>query len=217
MIELLHATFSPVNLIPAILLVFVLAYWLLVVLGVLDMSAFDIDIDIDVDTDVEVDAEVCTEGEASVSWLNNILAFFNLDKMPLMVFMTFWALSIWIVSILVNHYTGNNSFILSLAFLIPTMIGSLFIAKIFTLPFVRVFQELDKDADSTAELFGRECKVILPATDQKMGQAELFIDGSNYRLNIKTKQDEVKKGENVLIINFIEAENCYIVERYTTI
>ena len=217
--ELFEATFSVVNIIPTIFLMFVVAYWLLVILGALDISSFDFDVDIDADVDIDfdADAEAAATGEISVSWFNNVLSFFNIDKVPLMIFLTFWIIPMWLISIMTNHTFGNHYFLLSLVFLIPNLIVSLFIAKPITVPFIKIFKYLDEDTESSQVLLGAVGTVIVGANDSKMGQGDVNIKGSNYRLNIKTKRGDIKRGEKMLVVNYIKELKHYIVEPYETI
>jgi hypothetical protein len=212
MVELFNATFSAVNIIPAVFLTFVLIYWLMVILGALDVSSFDLDI--------EVDAEVEMDGgtsEASISWLSAILRFFKIDKIPLMIFLTFWSIPLWAMSIMVNHLLANESFIFSLVLLIPILIVSLFIAKPLTMPFVKIFSKLNEVTEQSADLLGQIGKVVVRATETKIGQADVNIGGSSYRLNIKTNHGSIARGESLLIVNFSEAGKFYIVEPYQSI
>jgi len=213
--ELFEATFSLVNIIPTVLLLFVVVYWLLVIFGALDISAFDFDIDadIDIDADVEIDAT----GEIDVSWINNVLSFFNIDKIPLMVFVTFWIIPTWFISIMANHMLGNSIFLVSLLLLIPNLIVSLLIAKPLTLPFIKLFSYLNKDSESSQVLLGKVGKVIIGASSEKIGQGEVIVEGSNYRLNIKTKKGTIKRGEQMLVVNYLSDLKHYIVEPYDII
>ena len=219
MMELFHAAFSGVNFIPTLLLVFVLFYWILMIIGLVDLSAVDIDIDIDVDVDMDADVEVDADGasEPSVSWLNQILRFFNLDKIPLMVFLTFVAIPMWVISIMVNHTLGNTSVLISLALLVPNFIVSLIIAKPLTIPFVKMFSYLEDSSEGSPDLMGREGTVVIGASSSKMGQGDVLVAGSNYRINIKTKNDSIKRGQKMLVINESKNEGYYIVEPYETI
>jgi len=63
--------FLPSNLIPTILFLVIVLYWITVLLGALDFDVFDFDLDIDtdVDTDMEMDS-------SNVFGLNKILTFF---------------------------------------------------------------------------------------------------------------------------------------------
>lgn len=214
MLELFQATYSPVNIIPAVFLTSVICYWLLVIFGALDINSFDVEVDLE--ADFEIDADGGTS-EFSVSWLNNVLSFFNIDKIPLMIFLTFTAIPLWAISVMVNHFFGNESFLLALLFLIPEFILSVLIAKPLTIPFVKIFSKLNEPTEQNADLLGKIGKVIISATDEKIGQADVNIAGSSYRLNIKTKNGKINRGESLLIVNYSELGKYYIVEPYETI
>lgn len=211
--ELFELTFLAVNIVPTGLLVFVIFYWLLVMLGALDISTFDFDVDIEADVGGDIDGA----SEVSVSWINNILVFFNIDKVPFMVFVTFLAMPMWLLSIVVNDFFGNASLLLSLILLIPNFIVSILIAKPLTLPFVKVFAGLEDKGRSVNDLLGATGKVVLSASHNNMGQAEVSVDGASLLLNIKTNKGEVMRGDQVLVINYINQSNYYIVESYQSI
>lgn len=59
--ELFEYTFSGINLIPTILLIFVLIYWLIVLIGLIDMNSIDVDVDTDADLDMDTDIDVDTD------------------------------------------------------------------------------------------------------------------------------------------------------------
>jgi hypothetical protein len=204
MFELLQAAVSPPNLPPTALLVFVLVYWLTVIVGLLDISSLDLDVE------VETDAN-----NLSADWLNGALAFFNLGRIPLMVFLSFVALPLWAGSILVNYYTGNTSFLLGLAFLLPLFIGSLLLGKFLTLPFVKLFAVLEKDHSAGAVVIGKVCTILLPATAEKLGQAAVRIDGAPLMLNVKAASAaELRKGDTALVIDFDAQRRVYLIEPY---
>lgn len=215
MTELFEAAFSTFNIIPTVILLFVLMYWVLVILGAMDISTFDFDLDIDADADLDMDVDGAADGD--ISYLNYILKFFNIDKLPLMVFMTCWIVPVWMVSVLGNHYLGNTSFLFSLVILLPAMFGSLFIAKVLTFPFVKFFDKLEDQADSEKDIIGHEVTVVMTARDSQMGQAEIFYNNNSLRVNIKTKTGEITKGSKALITSFEQENNCYIVEPHFTI
>lgn len=200
MTELFEAAFSTFNIIPTVILLFVLMYWVLVILGAMDVSTFDFDLDIDADADLDMDVDGAADGD--ISYLNHILKFFNIDKLPLMVFMTCWIVPVWMVSVLGNHYLGNTSFLFSLVILLPAMFGSLFIAKVLTFPFVKFFDKLEDQADSEKDIIGHEVTVVMTTRESQMGQAEIFYNNNSLRVNIKTKTGEITKGSKALITSF---------------
>ena len=213
MTELLHAAVSPPNLAPTALLVFVLLYWLTVILGLLDFKTLDFSTDHH--ADLGHHAHV---GDATgVAWLNHALAFFNLGRLPLMVFVSFVALPLWVGSILLNYYLGNASLLLGLLLLLPLLIGSLLVAKILTTPFVRLFAALEKNHDGGIQPLGKVCTVLLPPTRDQLGQASArLLNGAPLMLTVRAASaaTEFRKGDSALIIDFDAARRCYLIEPY---
>ncbi|EJF10449.1 OB-fold-containig protein [Pontibacter sp. BAB1700] len=206
--ELIQATFSSVNILPTALLLFVMLYWLAVIFGLLDLDFFDVEVEPDVDAD----------GISSVSWLNNVLAFFNLGKVPFMVFLTFLALPFWAISILANYYFNDGYTLLGWLYLIPSFIAALFVSKFLTMPFVGVFAALEKKHESAANIIGQICTVILPANGTDMGQAAVKTTGAPLLLNVRTTQGSaVQKGETALVLEYNAENKFYLIEPYQTI
>lgn len=207
--EIFDHSFSLINIIPTFLLFFCLLYWFTVLLGAIDLDFFDVDLDLDSDVDAS--------SGFSAEWLNSILIFFNLAHVPLMVFATFFALSLWFISLIVNYYLGIEVFLIALLLLIPNIIISLLFAKFSTLPFVSLFSRLkNKKETSSQSLIGKVGTVLLMATETHLGQAEVKIDGSSFLVNTKHNSDkEILKGDKALIIDYDETNNIYYIESYT--
>ncbi|MDN5200129.1 DUF1449 family protein [Fulvivirgaceae bacterium BMA10] len=223
--ELFDAAISAPNVIPTALLIFLLIYWLSVFLGALDISSFDVDVDTDVDLDVDADLDIDADADLDTdvgsgsggASFNSVLAFFNIGKIPLMIFMSFLILPMWAISILLNDFFGNESFILGLIFLIPNFVVSLFIAKFITMPFMKLFAN-DEMGDADNSLIGKICIANSEITESKVGQARIETDGSPILLNIKTQQGtSLKVGESGLVIDYNHDNNVYLVEPYENI
>lgn len=205
--DLFNAAISAPNIIPTALVVFVLFYWLVVILGAIDIDFFDFD--------VELDAEADVDGEISVTWLNHVLAFFNLGQVPFMVFMTFLIIPMWVISVMGNYYLGNETFWLSLILLIPNFIVSLFIAKFLTLPFIHLFGKLDHDIEKNKSLIGKICTVITSASDMSIGQARIQTNGAPLLLNVKTPEGmAMKSGDTGMVIDYEQDRHIYLIEPY---
>ncbi|QCR21463.1 DUF1449 family protein [Pontibacter sp. SGAir0037] len=208
--ELFYAAFSSVNIIPSALLVFVLLYWAAVIFGLFDLDFLHIE--------VEAEADLNADGVSGITWLNSALAFFNLGKIPLMVFLTFLVLPLWAISILANYYTNNSSALLGLLYLVPILAVSLLVSKILTTPFVKLFSVLEKEHDSSVTIIGKVCTVMLPATQTDLGQAAVKTDGSPLLLNVKTTRGaNVAKGQTALVIDYDEENKYYLIEPYETV
>jgi hypothetical protein len=200
-----------VNIIPTALLVIILLYWITVIIGLADVNLFDID---EIDLDSNVDGG---DVHFSVDWLNHILLFFNITQIPLMLFLTFLILPIWVISVLGNYYLGNTSFIFSLVLLLPNFFASLFISKILTTPFVKLFAYMNKEEEEE-EVIGKICITMVTISNERIGQAKVNTRESPLLLNVKTKPGTtLKAGETGLIVDYIRERNIYLIEPYETI
>lgn len=207
MIELLHAALSPANIVVTGLLVLVLLYWITVILGLIDVHILDFHVDFHAHSDVDI----------SVDWLNHVLYFFNLGQIPFMFFITFLVIPMWVISILLNFYIGNTSFLISSLLLIPNFVGSLFIAKIFTMPFVKLFAYLNKE-EQEEEVIGKVCVATTSISNEKIGQVKVHTKESPLLLNVKTKPGTMLKvGETGLVVEYLQDKNIYLIEPYETL
>ena len=205
MTDLLRAAVLPPNLPATGLLVFVLLYWLTVIVGLLDFKTIDLHVDAHDGAHLH---------GADSEWLNGALAFFNLGRIPVMVFVSFVALPLWVGSILANYYTANTALLPGLLYLLPLFVGSIFLAKFLTLPFVKLFTVLEKDHDGGAVALGKVCTVLLPATAEHLGQASVRIDGAPLMLNVRALSGPIGKGETALVIDYDSQRRCYLIEAY---
>ncbi|TXK47939.1 DUF1449 family protein [Pontibacter qinzhouensis] len=209
MSELLEAAFSTVNIIPTALLVFVMLYWLAVIAGIADLDMLDLEL--------EKDFATASDAVSSVSWFNSALAFFNLGRIPLMLFLTFLALPLWVFSILGNHYLQNSSALLGLLLLVPAFFLSLIVSKVLTTPFIKLFDTLEKEHASTATLTGQVCHVIIAANANELGQATIKSKDGLLLLNVKTSEGQaVHKGDTAIILEYDETNKHYLIEPYQT-
>lgn len=235
MMELIYAAFSPSNLLLSVLLVLIMFYWLTVILGALDVNSIDVDldvdvdVDIDVDVDVEVDVEVDAEIEAEVDadteagevggagWFMLSLRFFNFGRLPFMVVMSLLILFMWSISVYCNHdgsiVNPNNSLILAGLLFVPNMFVSLFITKILTAPLVPVFAKLNTSVENV-QVEGKVGILTTSVNKKGMGQMKAEIEGSTITVSIRM-QDKlpIKKGEKVVVIEYLADEKIYIVDK----
>lgn len=203
--ELFEFAFSGINLIPTILMIFVVTYWLIVIIGVIDIDSLDFDLD----TDVDLDADVDVEG------LSSVLSFFNIGQMPLMVFVTFFTLPLWAITLMLNDALGINSFFLGLGVLVGTAFVCLFIAKFLTIPIARFYKKVREQTEAVENIVGQLCTAKLPIAHDRTSQAEIKVEGTSVLINVRTRDGfTVAKGATALVIDFNESEKLYFVEPY---
>ncbi len=221
MMELLQAAVSPVNIIYTILLAVILIYWTSIIIGVLDISAFDIDVDMDVDVDldvdIDVDADVDVDADGDVGsggWFAGALHFFNFGKLPFMVIMSFIVLFQWAMALLVNHHFGHGSVIFALVAALPILFVSLSMTKVITTPLIPVFAKLDT-AEKPVNYIGKTGTLILPPTREKVGQAEVIEEGNPLIISVKASEEQVlpKKGDTIVVISQAENKAHFLIEK----
>ena len=218
--EVFDAAFTPNNLVPTVLLIIILIYWLLVILGAMDVGFLDFDIDADYESDFEIEIDLNTETEIDTevgsSWFMEFLSWFNLGKVPFMVFVTCVSIPSWFISININHYLGIQQWWISVALYIPNLIFCFILAKFLTIPLVSLFAKLDADEQESINPIGKKCKIILPTSSFDYGQAEIRIEGTTNLINVITQKDILlSKGDTALVIEKGLKNNTFLVVPYT--
>ncbi|MDG1332919.1 MAG: DUF1449 family protein [Crocinitomicaceae bacterium] len=209
---MIHIFFQSSNIIVTVLFLVILIYWLVVLFGVLDFDTFDVDFDLEVDVDVDADVDVDTDVDSSnIFGLNKILHFFNIGRVPFMIFLTFLVLPWWFGVIIVNNFLGFEGFLMGLLVTIAVFFGALFVTKILTSPFVKIFDALDKE-NAQRDILGTIGEVRMMASATKTGQAQFMVGGAFLILDIRTKEGEAKIGDKVMIVSDSKKDDFYEVE-----
>ena len=213
MMEVIRASFSWANIFPTLTLLFCMFYWIMVMIGALDLGFMDFDLDLDGEPDIEVDLG----NDVPVSWWNYMLEFFNLGHIPVMVFLSFLALPLWLISVVTNYFIGNdNNFLIGIIVWIPSFIVSLMVAKIMTMPFIKLFKRLNsEEVDESIDAVGKICTVLFNLSEGRLGQAEVVTDKGHLRVNVYTN-DEIKKGDQAIVIEYTEEKKSYLVAPFNS-
>lgn len=228
--ELLTASLSLPNLMFTVLLSLITIYWLFVILGTVGLDAFDfdldidadVDLDVDVDVDVDVDADVdadasAAEGAASGSLFLGVLRFFNLGKVPFMVLLSVWVLSLWSISVYCNHkgswINPTNSGTVAAMLLGPIIIVASLTTKLFTAPLVPVFERINVTAQPII-VTGKMGTLMTSIEGAEKGQLKTHIDGSTVTLIVQSMNGvALRKGEEVVIVDQGDKDKTYLVQR----
>ena len=210
-IELYHQAFSAVNVAYTVLLIVLVVYWLLVIVGLADIDAFDIDIDADFDADLDVDVDA----PGHVPGLGQqTLGFLNIGEVPVMFYVSIVALSMWVGSIKINEWLGNSNIWLALVLAVPNLIVGLMVAKAVTQPFR--WMNLRKDIKNEFE--GRQCLVSTGEVTEKFGECEIVDGDTPIKVFARTRGGEtLKKGDAATIVaRLTRDKNIYVVTKYNS-
>ncbi len=211
MMELLYEAVQPANLIYTILLGLAILYALTVVIGVLDMEAFDIDIDVDADVDIDTDVDTDVEGGG---FFVEVLSFFNLGRIPFMIIYSITSLLMWMIGMISNHYLGGNvSYALML--MTPITLISLIITKVVTTPLIPAFKSMKEGVEPT-DYIGLKGELLLPVSPNEKSQIEVIIDGDVHRIAVAQMEGDemmLPKGTKVYVTGVSEDKSFYWISK----
>ncbi|MEN0003128.1 MAG: hypothetical protein AAF798_03255 [Bacteroidota bacterium] len=220
---LLEVAIAPYNIVYTGLFMMIILYWITVMIGALDIGAFDFDIDVDTDVDIDVDVDVDTdlnidtdsEVGSSVGWFASTLHFFNFGRLPFMIVMSFLVLSMWAIAVLGNFYVGQGAGTYAWLQILPNLFVSLLITKIITIPLIPIFKDFSSKGVDAIDYIGQVCTLKLPATSTQIGQAEVRFQGDSLLITVKAAKNSapILKGEEALIVNQEDDGKYYIVKK----
>ena len=182
----------------------VTAYWLMMILGAIDLDFFDLDLDLDTDVDVDVNADA-----SFLDWGMVGLKWFNLGDVPLMVWMTVFGIAAWCMSLYFDQNMAQAS-TQQMATAILRNIGvGLLAAKGITQPLKGRLKLVEPN--NIEELLGRTCVVTTVEATEEFGQAQCHADGAPLLLNIKTVDGAHTKGALVEIVDYEPDDKVFFV------
>lgn len=199
MTEIIKNAVTGVNIIPTAILAFSLLYWLVVIVGAIDIDFLDLDFDGGADADV--------------GGFYGILVFLNIDKLPLMLVVSVASLIFWIISMLTYYLPIDIGGLLNGLLLIPALLVSLLISKFVTSPLKGIFISNNAQDDRFNEIKGQLCILVCDVRGGRLGQASIKRDGASLLINVKAKyeEDTFYKGEEAYVSKKDSDKNIYYI------
>jgi hypothetical protein len=207
LVHLWHASVHISNLFSSLLLLFVALYWIIVLCGLLDVDALDLDLDTGDADGAEV---VSADGH------EGLLEYLNLRKVPLSLVVSFFAVSLWLLGILANHFVHNTSSgWLGLAIFVPNVLVSAHVAKFATMPLAPLFQSMHKDIAEVRDRIGTRVRITSSKADARFGQAEILAPGHGPAivLSVRTEGEVLPKGTEAVVISENADKQVYGVSK----
>lgn len=193
----------------------VLVYWVVVVLGAIDIDVFGVDVDLDLDGDIGadgVDGDLDAEG---ASGLASVLAALRLKHAPLTVTLSVIILVSWIASylgartlmgvvplptVLVGFLIALVAFVLALpaASLLTRPLGPLFVVH---------------TGAEKSSFVGQVCTVRSGSVDAKHGRAVIEDGGASLLVRVRSDAgNSLQRGHRALLIGYDAEHDVYDVE-----
>jgi hypothetical protein len=225
--ELFELSFAAQNIVPTVLLLFAALYWLVFLVGLIDLGALDLHLDhhLDAHADAHVDVHHDVHAEAGKevhgaqknmqavgqSFGVRFMEFFNLGHVPLMVVFSLFAIFFWAFSVLGNYYLGGDSWALTLAILAAGIVCAALLSKVVTQPFRRFFKKLSEE-EVAIQFQGKVAVIELAPEGTMLGQATILIANKNLTLSVRSESGKrIPSGVQVAILEHVAGEDYYLV------
>ena len=186
-----------------LMLILCFGFWIFVIAGAFDMSAFDIDIDMDGDVDVD-----------APDFISNALSFMNLNQMPVMIPFSTLITMIWLgISLLNVTINTSGSWRFGLLLLIPVIFGAILVTKVITTPLAKVFAMAETNPEDQVKAIGSLCE-LQTDTDKDHGRALIQTKNAPIQILVYCAEGEtLKKGDKALVLLLNEKKNKYLIEK----
>lgn len=205
MMEFVELCFMGATFPATILMILILFYGLLVALGALDISLFDIDFDADVDVD---------SGVTHVGFV--ALKFLNIGNVPIMIWVTAFGFLWWATSLLLAAFYdvstdgGWGTSQLILRNVLIAIAG----AKLATEPMRGLFDHTDDFKPD--DLIGQSCEVTTYEATENNGQAKFITDAAPLLINVRTETGTLNKGDVAIIVDYDPDNTIYFIAKIDT-
>lgn len=236
MSEFFDTAFSSINLPLTVLLIILIIYWLVTMISGIDLD-LDFDVEVDTDVDFDIDSDASIEGgnldiedvsnteitkddvvgnrQQPLKWWQVFLIYFNFVGLPFMFTFTSFIFIWWIIMMLATTLTFSSENVIGFILFFAAIIPALFLTKIFTTPFKSFFKKLNKDGDEPVDFLGRKGICLSTVSGDKMGRAEVVVEGNPMNIYIKSLNGEtINYQQSILIIKESADKNFFYVELY---
>ena len=185
-------------------------YWLVAVLGFIDIDVLDFDIP---DADGALGAG---DGMTNADALAGLALKLGLYGVPVTIIVSFLSLFGWLVCYYTVHFllgwlpTGLLRYVAG----IPILLGSLWVAVMVTAVIIKPLRPLFKKAEqhTPKRILGQTVIVRTSRVDSGFGEAELDDGGAGLILRIRADKDQTfTRGDRVVLLQYLETENTYRV------
>ena len=211
-------------------------YWIVTMVAGAD---FDVDFDVDFEVDIDADFDTSIDGgnidfedisntqierehivgkrRKPLKWWQVFLVYFNFVGLPFMFAFTCWIFIWWTITILATTITHSYDNSFGVLIMLLAFIPSLFVNKIFTMPFKSFFKNFNKDGDLPIDIIGRRGTCLSTIKENKMGSAEIVVEKTPLSIYVKSLNGEqINYRDQILIIKQSTDKNYYYVQSYTT-
>lgn len=191
-------------------LLIIVLYWVVAVLGLVDLDILDFDIP---DADGALNSDT---GLSNANVLAGVMLRFGLYGVPVTIIVSFVALFGWFICYYIVHYlfafipSGLLSFLAG----IPILLVSLYLSVMITATIIKPLRPLFKknSQDTHKRILGQSAIVRTSRVDNSFGEAVLKDGGAGLILKVRTMGETTfQKGDSVVLLEHDKVKNTYRV------
>ena len=187
-------------------------YWLIAVLGMVDIDILDVDLP-EADGDLDVGGGTESGGP---NVLAGLLMRFGLVGVPVTIIVTLIALFGWLLCYYLVHFSFAwiPDGILQWLAGVPVFLLSLFVAVMLTAQVIKPLRPLFKktEQETTKHVLGQTAIVRTSRVDEAFGEATLADGGAGLILKVRSgPQESFTKGDRVVLLEYLAEQNAYRV------
>ena len=192
-----------------LLMFVIICYWLLAMIGSVEIEALDMDADIDLDADVD------PEG---LSGVTGFMVKWGLTGVPVTVVFSILIASAWLICYFGVSITATiiTSATFNLLFKIFWLIFSFVLAIVFTSWMISPLKKMfvSHSAAEKSSFVGNKCQVKTRTVTNDFGQAEMEDGGAGMLFDIRADEAYgIKKGDWVMLVEYDEEKESYKVKK----
>jgi len=198
----------------SVLLCVALLYWLLGIIGLVDVSHHGIDFD---HGGIEAHGgDVHAEGDHMPNVASYAVAF-GLTGVPLSIVLTLLSIFGWTATALATRYLlpllpgGMTRTLVGLLIVVLALIPAIFFTALFSKPLRGLFAA--HPAPSNESLIGLRCRVTTLKVSENFGQGSVDNRGASYNIKIAASEpNTLGKGSMTAIVSYHPKTQRYLVE-----
>ncbi|MCY4044700.1 MAG: DUF1449 domain-containing protein [Cellvibrionales bacterium] len=217
---LLHESMDPfyqnITSFPTVIYTFVLCivvlFWLVAILGVVDIDVLDFDVP-DADGSLGVNSG---HGVETPDVLAGLLLKCKLDGVPTTVSLSILTLFAWLFSYYCVHFfypfipDGVIEMLAGIIILFTALYVSVLITAVAIKPLKPLFKKMQQETIKT--IVGQTAIVRTPQVTQERGEATLEDGGAGLILKVRSEEGQVFcRGEKVVLLAYDKPSNTYLV------
>ena len=193
------------------MLFIVVFYWVLALIGAVDIELFDTDVEIGLEMDSEIDG-------TGLGGVTGFMLKWGLTGIPVTVVVSLlilfsWMICYFMVSIFYPYIPWQGiKPVLGVVVLIISFMLAIPVTAWMIKPFKGIF--VTHSAVRKATLIGKECTIKTGSVSSTFGQADLEDSGAGMLLDVRADSTlGLKKGDAVILIDYNEEDGSYTVAK----